>query len=519
MLFYLNSVSLGQEWIRIYGSGKHATANYINEDYDKGYFILGSIKTFKYGWIIKTDINGEALWDTKIGNGKYNCIPENIENTGDHGFVISGSFTKYDNVDDPYLMKFNSCAGLEWCKVLRTPGHIDYGQRVKPLSDGGYLFLTRYYGYDPDSRIQLLKFSSTGELIWHQSFTPLDTLLFADDGSDLIITTQNEYLITGGCYYPNPGEPGGWIRPYLIKSDSMGNPIWELPYGVDSNYIGFSASSIENNVGTSFYTVGRQCHTQTGDSPGLIKTSTGGSEQYYKPLMTGTTLGIANTINWFNDTVLIIGVSWSFTNDPGPVGMLKTDTLGNQIKMKEFLNLTNTLYSTVKTFDDKFVSIASDASDGHWKIYAFKVNPDLEYDTIYTHPFVYDSLCPYPIVSDTLEPECDLIVNIDEPFTNPETCRLKVYPNPARDKITIESPKYLIVNSGNTLFQSQTVHHKWQSATIEIYDLFGRRMFSKDVRQGEEELETDVSSWPRGMYVVRLVYNGQTVASEKVVVE
>jgi len=519
LIFFVFNQSIGQEWIKIYGNGKEATARYVIEHYDKGYFILGSIKNYKYGWILKTDINGEYLWDLKIGNGIYTCIPENIENTNDHGFIISGSFTKYNSPEDPFLIKFDVCTGLKWCKVLSTPGNIDFGQMVKQLDDGGYLFLSRYYGYDPDARIHLLKFDSLGELIWHQAFIPIDTLLFDDEGLDLTITVQNEYLITGYCYYPRPGEPGGWIRPYLIKTDSLGNAIWELPYGVDSNYIGIGISSIINYSGSSFYTVGRHSGTPTGDSPGLIKTSSVGVEQYYKALLPNTYLGIANTISWLNDTTLIIGATWSFNNNYGPVGMLKIDTLGNLKKVKEFLTLTNTLYSTTKTFDNKFISIASDATDGHWKIYAFKVNSDLEYDTLYTYPFVYDSLCSYPIVPDTLNPDCDLIVNVEEPFVNPGTTRLKVYPNPAKEKITVELPKYIINHSGNSILQSQTVHHRWYSALIEIYDLFGRKIFSREVQQTEKEVETDVSSWRRGMYVVRLVYNKQTVGSVKVMVE
>jgi len=44
-------------------------------------------------------------------------------------------------------------------------------------------------------------------------------------------------------------------------------------------------------------------------------------------------------------------------------------------------------------------------------------------------------------------------------------------------------------------------------------------MLSKEVLQSEKEVAVDVSLWPGGMYVVRLVYNGQTVGSGKVMVE
>jgi len=69
------------------------------------------------------------------------------------------------------------------------------------------------------------------------------------------------------------------------------------------------------------------------------------------------------------------------------------------------------------------------------------------------------------------------------------------------------------------LFNLTTVYHQWHSANLEIYDLFGRRMFSKEVLQSEKEVAVDVSLWSSGMYVVRLVYNNQTAGSVKIIIE
>jgi len=44
-------------------------ADWVIEDYDKGYIILGDAKNSTYGWLIKTDINGYVIWNKKIGTG------------------------------------------------------------------------------------------------------------------------------------------------------------------------------------------------------------------------------------------------------------------------------------------------------------------------------------------------------------------------------------------------------------------------------------------------------------------
>jgi len=134
-------------------------------------------------------------------------------------------------------------------------------------------------------------------------------------------------------------------------------------------------------------------------------------------------------------------------------------------------------------------------------------------------PRTYDSLCPYPIVSDTVDPDCGLIVSIEDPEQNPEAYRLKVYPNPASGRLTIEIPEFLEKQTGPADFQVSTVYHQWGTATLEAWDLFGKKLLEKNIEQGSAPVELDISQWQAGMVVFRLVYRGETVATEKVVVE
>ena len=54
---------------------------------------------------------------------------------------------------------------------------------------------------------------------------------------------------------------------------------------------------------------------------------------------------------------------------------------------------------------------------------------------------------------------------------------------------------------------------------LEGYDLFGRKVMAQTVYQGTGNVDIDVSQWQGGMYVFRLSYRGETVATEKVVAE
>ena len=197
----------GQDWVHIYGVGQSTQGNYVIEDYDEGYDILGMIGNYKYAWILKTDINGETLWDKRFGNAQLQVGTSNIERTEDDGYIFCGTWTKFNPSWDAFIIKLNACAEVEWCKTLITPTNYDMGMRVKPTPDGDFALLGAYFSTDPISNTSLFKFNSAGELIWHQ-FYPLDSLYYDDQPTDLIID-EDGYLIVTRRYYPDPSQTGG----------------------------------------------------------------------------------------------------------------------------------------------------------------------------------------------------------------------------------------------------------------------------------------------------------------------
>ena len=54
---------------------------------------------------------------------------------------------------------------------------------------------------------------------------------------------------------------------------------------------------------------------------------------------------------------------------------------------------------------------------------------------------------------------------------------------------------------------------------ILVYDVFGREVEEIRVPSGKDEITLDVSGWPKGMYVIRLVYNNETVSGKKILVQ
>jgi hypothetical protein len=210
---------------------------------------------------------------------------------------------------------------------------------------------------------------------------------------------------------------------------------------------------------------------------------------------------------------------WSFDGSTNYLGILKTDTVGNIKKIKYLPDPDNSGISwSTEVYDDKLYYVGMNFIGANSRIVAFKFKSDLEYDSVYTKPYTYDSLCPDSIVSHTIMPDCDVVTGLQEPLTDPEQSSLKVFPNPASRKVMVEMPGYLVIRTGQQGIKVSTVYHKWKLTVLEVFDLSGNKIFEKEIIRAQSSLEIDVSQWQRGMYNFRLMYNKQVVASEKVII-
>ena len=489
-----------------------ADVTWVIETYDKGYLILDN--SHNYLWLIKTDINGYKLWGKRIGQGQYHMGFWNIEETMDHGYILCGGSSKYSGqYDKPAIIKLNSCGEMEWCNVIKTPGvTMEYATRVKQTPQGDFVLLTLYSNADEDSCINLFKFNTSGNLLWKRNYFP-DSLIWSPDDHDVRVDNDG-YLISASCYYQDPGNPTiGYERPYYIKTDTAGNILWWNVYGVVNGFHGFSWDATIKSSSGNFYSL--TIHSNYCDAPALVKITGNGQESYFHDFIPGLCPGGTPSINWINDST-IISMAYGTLNSASVHRWLKMDTLGILKSFKDFSSWIDGTTHTTRTFDNKFVSVAS--VNDIW-IYLYKVNSNLDFDSVYNHPYTYDSLCPGGVVSDTLDFDCNLIVNIDNPKIESELAKLKVYPNPANASLTVEFPKYLKQTEKKSGISTSSIHYQWKSTTLEIFNLDGYRILQKEIPKSQTQMELDVSSWPPGMYFFKLSYNGHSAGNTKVIIK
>jgi hypothetical protein len=470
-----------QNWPKIYGDNFDVYVKKIFEDYDKGIIIGGDIlanpNKFKYAWIIKTDINGNELWDKKYGNGIDQNLLISCGKTEDNGLIACGMTTIENPQFDPFFFKLNACGEVEWCKILLSQGY-NFASDIMAIEDG-YIGMLGYYGSDSlYARICLVKLNLEGDPQWIQYLAQEDTLITNEEGYYLYLTSDSNYLISGDAFHPG-------YHPFWIMADTSGIQIWDLFWG---SLVGQAHQLIEKDPGI-FYSTCWGIGSTGPQSPVLLKFDKDGN-QIDNYFLMGDTIGAgsATEIAVINDTCFAIGVVWETPTYPAQEHseIFLTDTLGTVLLRRLLLNEDHGVKDIIKTFNNKIIAIGQYVVDGNWDIYMWKMNTNLEDDTLNTQPLIYDSLCPYEIQSDTVELDCGVFVNLDELPTKEEfESTIKISPNPARDWIMLLLPEN--VSSG--------------VIELEIFNIFGLEVFKKEINPSNRIISLNVSSLSSGLYV------------------
>jgi len=523
--FILLNINLiySQTWPKIYGQANRIDRPWdIIETYDKGYLILGNYPGFS--WLIKTDINGNTLWE-KIIDNEPNTSGTSlaIEAAVDGGVLICGiALSGYSNKKCPYVMKLNACGEKVWCKIFEgSPNTFPYAQDIKETDSGDIVVLVNVYGTIPHETIHLFKLSANGEALWKEPFATTYNYPESNTkrGNSLIIDSNGNYIISGDGYWRHPWSPDPIVfdRPLFIMADSDGNEKWVLPYGLNDTIIGRAFSAIEKDndlyVGMAYYWGSTNIPLFAGfNDQGQETNLRYLNAQNIDPDFTSGTLQKMYSINSMNyaQGTFRYGPDQSV---PVTIVELEDDLFGLDTIVVNHA-IYHGYFSTIsfnKTLDNKLLSASTvTPSSTNWNIALAKLNLNLEYDTAYTGNFTYDSLCiPGPPQSGFIYlNDCDIVLGTEIPTAaeyraRVSTIPITIYPNPAKDHIT-----FALEN---------TEHHR--NIELRCFDLLGMQQHQTKILRGQQQATTNVSNWPPGMYIVVVLSDGKPVGRGKFVVQ
>jgi len=355
------SSTLNDEWNKTFGGVHSDVGHSVQQTSDDGYIIAGKTGSFSGGvsdvWLIKTDSNGNEMWNRTFGGDDWD-EGRSVQQTSDDGYIILGRTNSYSkgDMENIWLIKTDSNGNEMWNRTFGG-GNMDWGFSAKQTNDGGYIIVGETWSWSVSEDLAdawLIKTDSNGNEMWNRTFGGSG----GDGGFSVQQTNDdNGYIIVGST----SSFSAGWIDVWLIKTDSNGNEIWNRTFAVLENDVGWSVQQTSDRgyIITGFT---GESHDIYGDVL-LIKTDEDGNKLWVK-----TFGGKDGDAGYFvkqtsDGGYIITGLTYSFGsgNYDSDLWLIKTDSNGNLIWDKTYGgNYLEAGYSVKQTKDDNGYIVVGD---------------------------------------------------------------------------------------------------------------------------------------------------------------
>lgn len=236
-VYLVGTDSMGNaSWHKTYGGNNSDRGWAIQHTPSGGYVITGYTRSFGAGnsdvYFLKTDSAGNALWDVTYGD-IFNEYGFSVQKISNGGYVIAGITESFGaGLVDVYLVRTDSLGIIVWDKTYGDSLD-DWGCSVQPTLDGGHVIAgwTESFGAG-GTDVYLVKTDSLGDTVWTTTYGGSSS----DWGCSVLQTLDGGYIVSG--YTCSLGAGG--TDAYLVKTDSMGNTLWERTYGGSEEDAGYS---------------------------------------------------------------------------------------------------------------------------------------------------------------------------------------------------------------------------------------------------------------------------------------
>ncbi|MCZ7383107.1 MAG: hypothetical protein O8C64_16240 [Candidatus Methanoperedens sp.] len=262
-----------EQWNKTFGGINWDYATSVQQTSDGGYILAGTTNSYGAGsgdaWLIKTDASGNEQWNRTFGGTGWDSA-YSVQQTSDGGYILAGTTNSYGAGSYVWLIKTDTNGNELWNRTFGGTGW-DTAYSVQQTSDGGYILAagTRN-SYGTGSYVWLIKTDTNGNGLWNKTFggTSWDTAYSVRQTSD------GGYVLAGNINSYGAGNGDVW----LIKTDSSGNEQWDRTFGGTSWDTAYSVQQTSDDgyilAGTTYsYGAGN------GDT-WLIKTGANGNEQW-----------------------------------------------------------------------------------------------------------------------------------------------------------------------------------------------------------------------------------------------
>jgi hypothetical protein len=519
LLFLMASLftkAQNQKWeVHIGINGRYDQANDVIEYYDKGYYVEGGyeISSHWYGWGIKTNINGEVLWDKTLIHQQYEVFSRAAVLDNDGNRYIVGSIGGW-----PFVSKFSTCGEEIWCKVIQFDDDFEDGYSTDIIisQDNEIIILVSLDSEEEIEKIHLVGLNENGDVLWINPYASKNDHPWIKEPVTYDLMEHNhEFYISGYCYWPFPTDTTHYfLRPLFIGIDSLFNEKWILPFYALDSVFGDAYKTIPLNDTTLMGVGIRRLDGNVNNALIMIYNVDGEEIEYSQ--IPNDSIGNNLLFNYFsevesiNDTLFISMLYLAGLNgDPLPYSDVVFDKNAKVYNIEARPPNAEGWAHIIKSSDGNYVNAMGwENANGDKDIYLYKIDKNLQPVPFDTNTYTYDSLCTETIQSGIIDLSACMVWTGTEEIPSPEeyytsiaTIPITAYPNPAETEITLA-------------FEN-TEHHS--NMLLECYNIYGQKVHSEKIYKGQQQTKLDVSDWSKGLYFAVVKSNGKVAGTERFV--
>jgi hypothetical protein len=360
------NINLLDEWDVTFGGTHSDTGKCVKQTNNGGYIIVGETRVSSEGnadvWLIKTDENGVKIWDKTFGGAEWDK-GQSVDITSDGGYIIAGNTISYASSDpeDVWLIKTDSNGNEIWNRTFGGD-KTDNAYSVEQTNDDGYIIIGQTWSFTEAGEMAnswLIKTDSNGNEIWNHTYGGSDPG-GAFSGQQ---TTDGGYIFSGSI---NPTGGERWIDVYLVKTDENGSEMWSKSYSVTENEVGWGVQ--QTNDGGYIITGFTGDSSSIYGELLLIKTNANGNKQWQKTFG-GDEGETGHSVQQTMDGGYIItGQTYSYSSGSydSDLWLVRTDSSGNLKWHESFGGENNEIGHYVEqTNDGNYIVVGETFSYGN----------------------------------------------------------------------------------------------------------------------------------------------------------
>lgn len=230
-------------WDKLYGTNSREIGFKVISSVNGGYLVMGHTRGYENAGeiiLIKTNETGEEIWRNTYGS-EFDDYGLDLKQNDDGTVLIVGSkggffndvHANFKNHDaDIYLIKVDEYGNEIWQNTIGGTEH-DFGYSINQDQQSDVYIFGSSQSYGSGNFDMLLsKTDEHGEIIWQKTYGGTNY----DYGQSMSVNSQHEMFLLGTTNsYGINNSPDI----YLVKTDDLGDEIWNLTIGGSETEFGY----------------------------------------------------------------------------------------------------------------------------------------------------------------------------------------------------------------------------------------------------------------------------------------